>query len=196
MKRFGGATAELATAAPETAMAAALNLKRAAEFLHKKLPKSTVDVDLFRKEYMPSSIELAKFERYLAAVDSPLTVLDDLESGTITREQVEAIREVYPDLYERIRIQAMNEIEQGQGPKTYNDKIQLGILLNIPSDSSLLPKNIAALQSSFAPQNEQEQQTQQQESAGMIRPTSQALSKVDFSGRLESGANKVASKDE
>ena len=126
-------------------------------FLASKLPRNaSSSIGMFPREYEPSSIELAKFERYVAAVENPMSVIEDLESGTITREGVEALRTVYPNMYARIQSQVMEQIQQHPN-MAYAKKIQLGILLDVPSDVSLNPENITALQQMFADLQQQKE---------------------------------------
>ena len=102
------------------------------------------------REYVPSSMELAKFERYMQVVEAPLTVLHELEQGTLTREHIEALQKVYPSMYDFIRTNMIHQMEDnGAVEMSYTKRIQAGMLLDIISDSSLLGMNIAALQENF-----------------------------------------------
>lgn len=188
-REISRATLALGDAAPETSVMASEKMARALQFLNSKLPKPRYEVDIFGKgsKYIPSSLELAKFERYVQAVESPLSVLDDLQAGTLTREHVEALQAVYPNLYERIRHQAMYEITNGEVQLPYNRKIQLGILLNIPADSSLTGANISALQQAFT-NPEPSPQTPGQP---MVKPTAGGASKIDRNDRVSSSVSDI-----
>jgi len=170
-------TARISNADAGVAAAMQSNLATAVSFLAEKLPKSGAQSGLFVREYTPSSLELSKFERYLQVVEKPLTVLADLERGTLTREHVEALKAVYPEIYKEVQQTAMDYVVQA--PKlSYDKKIQLGILLDIPADSSLAPQNLLGLQANF--------QTEESE------PTVTGTGNVDVAGRMESGTEKVA----
>jgi hypothetical protein len=62
---------------------------------------------------------------------------------------VEAVQTLYPNLYENIRDEAMKYVENEGQKVSYQDKVQLSILLDIPADESLDPENIAKLQKLF-----------------------------------------------
>lgn len=142
----------LSQIAPETATSAQQILARAVAFLSQKLPSdvqlSTGARSLFREPEI-SELELSKFKRYIQTVESPMTLLDDLQDGTATFEQVEAVKAVYPDLYSRIVDKTYEYISDNKESLPFNKKIQLGVLLDFPTDSSLRPDAFADLQNNF-----------------------------------------------
>jgi hypothetical protein len=144
------------------------------------MPKPIRETTLLpnQKDYTPSTIELAKFERYVQAVDHPLSVLEDFENGTVTREHIEAIQEVYPKLYQQVRQTAFNRMRDVTDPLPYNKVIQLSILLNLPGDDSLLGKNIKALQENLKPGEEQAAAGQP-----MVNSTQGGAAEVDMAAR-------------
>lgn len=185
-------TARLTQGAPETATAVQDTIIRAIQFLNSKLPRDNVaQIGIIpnQRKYQPSDLDLAKFERYVQAVENPLSVLSDLENGSVTREQVEAIQVVYPNLYERIREKTMEKLVESEDDVSYNRRVQLGILLNIPSDPSLLPQNIAGLQSTFIEQN---QPPVAQDRGTLPKRGTESL---DIAERERSEAQKIATRD-
>lgn len=153
-------TMALSYAAPEAAQQSAMIMQKQVQFLASKLPtfksKQGVLQTLTKdKNWQPSTMEMAKFERYVEALDNPMSVMDDLESGTLSREKVEVLREVYPTIYQQVQSKAMDFITKDPEALSYKKRIQLGTLLNIPADSSLLPENIGALQRNFTKEQEQ-----------------------------------------
>ncbi len=119
---------------------------RAADFLSQKAPKKPDSMDMFSEPiFQPSDAAIAKFNRYLKAVDVPLSIMDDLESGVLQPESVEAVAYVYPRLYKRITTQAMEQIKQG-AKIPYSDKIQFATLLQMPVSSTMTPQFIRAMQ--------------------------------------------------
>lgn len=181
LERSVKAGALISEAAPNTAEALGNRAISGIQFLQSKIPKRPYDA-IFPtqndKPYQPSSIELAKFERYLQVVDNPLSVLEDIQAGTVTREHIEALQKVYPSIYSQIQQSVLKELQTKSSAEIpYNRKVQLSMLLNIPGDASLLGTNIAALQSNF------QQPQQQQEGQGMVQPTAGAAQKVNLSNR-------------
>lgn len=142
----------ISVAAPQTDSVVKVRLHSAIAFLDAVMPRESASNSVFahmRRKWNPSTQQLSKFERYLKAVEQPLSVLEDLESGKINREGVEAIKNVYPNLYQRIQEKVMERISQDPESLTYQKRLQLGILLDIPTDTALVPENIQALQAYF-----------------------------------------------
>ncbi len=189
MNRLAKSTARIATAAPNIADQMQQTLATATAFLASKLPKpyDSGSGSMFPKEYQPTSMELAKFERYLQAVEHPLSTLDDLEKGTLTTEHVEAIKTVYPALYNQIQQQLVDKIGSPEGQSmSYNKRVSLGILLDIPTDESLQPYAISALQSNFLPVDETPQPNQH------AQPVN--TSGMDIADRAQSGTEAIATR--
>lgn len=134
--------------APETKQQITQNLVAMVQYLDSKLPKNSTLTpnNLIKREWSPSDLELSKFEKILEAVQNPLSILDDLKNGTITREAAEAIRVLKPQLYAQIQQKAMQEINNSKETIPYQKRLILGILLDIESDASLNGQNIAGLQ--------------------------------------------------
>jgi hypothetical protein len=177
----------IAAASPEIGMVMQQRMASALAFLNSKLPKPAVSAGVFEREYSPSSMELAKFERYLQVIEQPLTIFTEIKQGTLTREHVEALQAVYPEVYNEIRVQVMDKIAETGNQLPYERKLQLGILLNIPADSSLQPQTIMQLQQSINTPPEQAQQAGPQ-----FRPS--AMGQTEMSERLQSGSEKLTNR--
>ncbi len=190
MQRGVKAGAALSHAAPETAAVIGTKAINGINFLLSKIPKrpyETIFPSGKQRDYDPSSLELARFERYLQVVDSPLTVLQELKQGTLTREHVEALKTVYPNLYSRIQQQVLQELQRvNEEDIPYAKRVQTSILLDIPADDSLLGKNIAALQANFTRKEQQDQAA----GAPMVKPTASGTQNVDTASR--SGSDTTA----
>lgn len=178
------AGAPLSAAAPATAEALGISLVNAVNFLNSKIPKNPYDAELpggKPKEWVPSSMQMAKFERYLQAVEDPLSVLEELQSNAITKEHIEALKAVYPKLYDYVRTVTYDQLREHPDSVSYSKKIQLSLLLNIPTDSSLLGKNIAALQMAFGPE-----QSQTPGTAPAVNPSQKGASEISSAERSAS----------
>lgn len=154
------AGAAIQYAAPQTAQIVGQRAVSAIQFLQSKIPKRPYDAIFpseHQKPYEPASMELAKFERYIQVVDNPLSVLGDLERGTLTQDHVEALRAVYPNLYSRIKQEVLSGLAQKpESEVSYGKKVQISILFNVPVDSSLMGVHIMGLQQQFAEKREAE----------------------------------------
>lgn len=178
-------------AAPESANMAAVTIGNSIQFLNSKLPKDGRITGAFTRPYEPSTMEMAKFEKYLKAIENPLSVLDDLQSGIISRESIEAIQAVYPNLYNRIQENVLEKVAKDPEAITYQQRLTLGVVLDIPTDISLQPMVIKALQSHFA-------EAQQSQSGGTIAPNQSispsAAAKVDIAESRASEVTKVSNR--
>jgi hypothetical protein len=77
-------------------------LTRGAIFLESKLPKSyraAAPGAQGRSTQPVSDYDIAKFARYWSAVHDPSSVLTDMALGTVSSEQIEALKAVYPELH-------------------------------------------------------------------------------------------------
>ena len=135
---------------PEIAEELTATATRAVQFLQSKAPKNPHVGSMFKakgaKEWKPSDQETMKFNRYVRAVDRPLSILDDFQNRILTPESVEAVRTVYPDLYERIKTQAIDVFADGSTEFNYADRVQISILLEMPVENSLSPDFIKKIQ--------------------------------------------------
>ncbi len=183
-------TMPIYTHAPDTAGFIEAKALTGLSFLAAKLPKrasAAGSITLFKDDYVPSTMELAKYERYVKAVERPLDTIKELERGTLTREHVEALKAVYPNIYKQLQLEAVDKIQKNPEKITYNKRIQLGILLDLPTDTSLIPENVMALQANF--------QTEPSQGVGQGPPNQQVpvsrADKLDFASRAENISEKV-----
>jgi hypothetical protein len=158
IERTNSRTAGIYAVAPHTSAAMDLTAQNAVQFLASKLPRTAQNqgvLDLMTNKRMPSTYDVAKFERYLKAVEKPHEVIKDLKRNLLTKESVEALKTVYPTLYEQLQTEVMNYISAEPEAIDYNSKVRLGVLLDMPTDISLIPENVLALQALHTPQPEQ-----------------------------------------
>lgn len=154
IERTSRAFENLSNVAPKTATALAMTTMRAVQFLNEKAPKAnqrvaTLTPQLDNQRY--SDADVSKFAQYLDAVEDPLTVLEDLRRGSISKEGIEAVKAVYPKIYEQMRTETMTRLSELKKPLPYEQRLQLGKLLDIPADPTLTPEFIKAQQARFAP---------------------------------------------
>ncbi len=186
--RLAKSTGRVGSVSPAVAQEAQQTLVRALMFIAEKIPRdpSAGTNTIFEKHYQPSSIELAKMQRYIQAVEHPFTILEDLEKGTLTREHIEAVQAVYPAVYQQIRQQAIDRIAKDGQSMSYSKKVQAAILLDVPTDESLQPYAIRGLQASF--------QAQASAPNGAIKPSAGAASKIDASNRAATDTQQIESR--
>lgn len=142
--------------APRATAAAAATAVRGVEFLASKLPPTTSDPtsltpQLSKPNRMVSDIAIAKWMRYRDAVNDPVSVLAQARTGKITPEAVEAVKAVYPKLYEQLCDTVIRATVDAKRPLSYQESIRIGILLDRPTDWSMTPKAQKAIQGTYLP---------------------------------------------
>lgn len=147
-KNLDESLAPMALAAPETAVALRDKTINALDFLASKMPKSKSGV---LREYKPSEGEIDKFNRYAVAIDNPKTIMTNLSSGYISPEEVEVLKQVYPELHSQLKEKAIEKLTDKQKKIPYQLRIQLQKLLDVKDDVNLQYQYTQALQASFAP---------------------------------------------
>jgi hypothetical protein len=139
--------------APRTQQALQTRASQAVAFLQRVRPQGrTLQGELLagKRERLPSGPEMERFMRYARAVDDPETVLADLEAGRLSREGVEVLRQVYPALYQRLVTRTMEALQDLDTQPPYQERLQLGMLLGVPTDPSLTPAFLATIQQTHA----------------------------------------------
>lgn len=156
LDRIAAVTGGLGDVAPSVAGELVSKTQNAIGFLTSKSPAGTLDpTELMpgRKSIVPR-LEMARFARVWAAVERPMTVLEDLERGTATPDQVEALRVVHPETYQSIRAAvsgALLDVSRRGGRIPIAMRQQLDLLLDLggagePAFAPQVADRIAALQ--------------------------------------------------
>lgn len=139
--------------APDTAQAIQAASARGANFLASKLPQPPSNGPLGPK-WVPSQEQVSNFARYYNAVEDPTSILKQAAAGTLTPQAVEAVRTVYPQLFEKMTQSVMEKLTSHRGPVPYQSRLMLSMLLGADLDGSLKPefiiRNQAALRASVA----------------------------------------------
>lgn len=140
--------------APVVASSFVAQANKVAQHLIDKAPKAPAPTNFLNQyKWQPSDSEMAAFERRVSVAVNPFSVIDDLENGSLTREQVETLAVLYPSLYGRIKAAALKVGSQmGSKRMPYQNQVKLSLLLDMPVTPSLLPHTVLKLQKSFVPQ--------------------------------------------
>lgn len=143
VQRVGDATAGLSQVAPRTQAVLATRAATAATFLASKIPSTDSQLEgqlqpQLVQPLVPAS-ERDKFMRYARAVDDPMTVLDDLNRGAMSIEGTETLKKVYPALYQRVAVEAGQQLADASEAVPYARRLQLGMLLDTATDPTMVP---------------------------------------------------------
>lgn len=155
-ERVAEQLAPYAGVAPKATAAASATAIRGLMFLHSKLPPATNDpfspTPQFQKpDRMTSDVEIAKFMRYKEAVDNPTRVLSLIAKGKGTRQHVEALREVYPNLYAQMQNDVNRRLMDAKRPLSYEERLKLGVFYDMPTMRAMTPAFQKNIQGTFLP---------------------------------------------
>lgn len=168
--------------APQTAQAMNVATARAVAFLRSKLPQPPQRGPLAPK-WVPSQAEVARFNRYYEAVNKPTSILKQAAAGTLTKEAVEAVANVYPELYGKIQAALVEKMAAHPKGTPYKNKLMLSMLLGQDVDGTTSPSMILGNQRALTgPSNKGPMNTPGM--PGALKPTSKGIGKVTVSSRL------------
>jgi len=150
---------------------------RRAVFLADKLPKKP---DMFAHQigpetWRPSDMEVRKWARYVAGVEDPQSIMDRVVDGSVSPEDAEVMRVVYPEMLADLQQQI---IEQSSSAKTtipYQRRLALSRLTGIAVDPTMDPRILAVIQAAHASEEGTDGGTQSPRAAPQFGSVSKAL---------------------
>lgn len=136
-------------------LAMATRMQTSLSYLKTQLPQDQLAGRTLtgKSPWKPSDLEVAAFMRKVDIVNNPLSVIETMESGIVTGDQIAALQAVHPDIYSRLQNAIMSAIMEHGDQIPYSRRIMLGNMFNIPTDPALDPSFVNVMQSSFAPQD-------------------------------------------
>lgn len=101
--------------------------------------------------WQPADAELSKFARVVAVTEQPMRILDALASDTLTPDVVEAVKNVYPELFKKIGLQVMDHmVKPGAKPLSDARRLGLAMLTGAPVDTAMSPTFVRSMQDIYA----------------------------------------------
>ena len=136
---------------------------RKVEYLANKVPRrpDIGGVQLGPDKWQPSDMKMREFARIVHALEDPAGVVERMATGQITPEEASAIREVFPDMFSRIKMGMISALPQLRKQLPYDRRVALSIFTGVPIDPAMDPKILSVLQSQFEEEPGSEQGTQQ-----------------------------------
>jgi hypothetical protein len=135
--------------APQTSAAMAATMGRGVGYLASKIPPggpTQPSLQPLTQKARYSDTEVRDFMDRYSGVQDPLSLLDDMESGRVSRAKVEAVREVYPDLFRKIQTNIGIMAAAQEKPLSWERTKMLAIVFGVPTHPAFDPSFIAAVQ--------------------------------------------------
>lgn len=151
-QHYQALAAQMPGLAPQLQAAAATS-ERAYSYLATKLPVSGNIKNTLTPQAEKPVLSRQQADAFLEAVrtvQDPLSVLDSLKAGKISKGQVEALKAVYPSLYGQIQTEVQAQLDARTEPLPYRKALELSTLLGVVGSPTLDPRFIKAVQASYA----------------------------------------------
>ena len=143
-----------ATKSPKIAAAMTQIMLGDITYLHAQMPPPRLDAfslqPHLQKDSRASESEMSKWMQQAEVLANPTMVLDEAKKGTLSRVHVEALKERRPEMYQAIRTEVLEQVTTTTKEIPYATRIQLGILLDIPTDRTLAPDFQQAIQATYS----------------------------------------------
>lgn len=181
---------DVATDFPRLGSALVNGMTRGALFLESKLPQSyraAAPGAIGRSTRPVADHDIAKFARYWGAVNSPVSVLQDMALGIVTDEQIEAVRTVYPELHVKLTeklLERAAEADAAGERLPMQTRLQLGRFAGVQIEP--------AFRSSVLDLLDQAQQERDQQQPRPSSPPNLAASTGPESMQIQQRASSVA----
>lgn len=104
---------------------------RALQFLAQNLPAQVGVSMLSPTGFPPSRHAIAEFARLYLAVTRPETVLLELAAGVASPKQIDAVRQVHPDMYEDLLSAVLDQVQNSPEALPPNRKVALTTLFRL-----------------------------------------------------------------
>ncbi len=140
---------QLSLVAPETAGAISSKSMTAVNYLYEQAPKNPKSTPLsFKKQdYIPSDTEIDQFDDRVRTMEDPFSALKDLSEKRLSPASVEVLKLFYPDIYSQIIEQTILKAQEGKSDLSYDQRLQMAQLFQMPLEESLSPDLFRLLQS-------------------------------------------------
>jgi hypothetical protein len=91
-----------------------------------------------------------RFLDYTAGLEDPVGVIEDVASGAVNIDAIDAVKEAYPRIWEATRKELMTRIADLEEPLAYDSLPALALAFDLEADSRSHGESIAAMQAALA----------------------------------------------
>ncbi len=139
-------TAGLSSVAPNTASRFGGIARNGVTYLYNAMPKSRAPKLFANEKRKISDSEIASFARKYEIVINPLSVLEKMHNGTLMKADMDVLKNVYPNLYDKINNKMIEALGERKAKLSYKKRYQLQSVFGMPDMDS---KTMSVLQGSF-----------------------------------------------
>lgn len=142
---------------PQIKQSLATKMSIATNYLLQHLPKDPMAGRYLNVEdsgWEPSDTELFQFHRRVAIVHDPKVAINKIADGSITPEEVDTLKNVYPEIFNKLKTEVVSTLVESGKKVPYDKRIAIGTIFGVPTDPSLEPEMINRLQESFVEKDE------------------------------------------
>jgi hypothetical protein len=137
--------------APPTVAAAIADKKMAQlEYLHSVAPADPRGPTVRPSETRVNSVEIRRFAEQKRAVEAPVEHVKDMIDGRASPLGVEAIKKVYPRLYQQMQDELVDKLSEATGPIPFARLIRAALVFDVPLDTKTTPEYGGARQAEYA----------------------------------------------
>lgn len=152
--RLAAPVQRFADSYPSLAATVQGQVQKANMFLASKLPvEATRAATSFTpdatKSHVPAS-EMSKFLRFVRGATQPAAVIDDLSHGKLDRQGLEAMKEVFPEMFGDLRKRVMTYAAERGDELPFQQRILLSLVFDFAGDKSMTPAFAREIQGAFA----------------------------------------------
>lgn len=137
--------------------------KRAHDYLISKIPQSSNLTSTLTPQAEAPRMSKVQRDELLTAVrvvSDPLSVLDSLKAGKVTKAEVDALKATAPELYASVQQAVQAQLDARETPLPYREALDLSLLLGVVGHPSLDPAVARSIQAAYGPQPQATSQQQ------------------------------------
>lgn len=143
------------------------------------------------KDLPPNKDAEMRYKNALMLAEQPLVLMHNLKEGIITNEDIQAVKAIYPALYQRLQTKVYSNLvdhvsKDNEVP--YKLKVGLSLFLNQAMDSTLMPQ---AIMSNQAALNGEQLSNQSAPKQRQKRSSLGGLKELKLSNRFETGTQEL-----
>lgn len=184
-------TADLYEMAPATSTQIGTSIARGLQFLQMKASEVPAKTAANGRVFPPSEIAAKRFGRYIDAVYNPKNALANIAAGTVSPEEIEVLKNVYPSLWGELTAKVTEHVMENEGKANYKNKLLIGHILDIPYVEEAKPDMVASLQANFAPAQDVAQMQQVGSGGQASKPRQTNMKSI---GTMQSGTEAIATR--